>query len=322
MRKLFVLLVLSSLGFSGEPVLILGGGVGSLTSALYLARAGLEPIVIEGPMPGGLITQSDSVQNWPGEMEITGTALAEKIKAQAVASGAKVLGEEVVGVDFSKSPFKVRVRKIGEEKTRELKAKCVIIGMGTQPNRLGIPGEDKFWGKGVSNCAICDGSLYRGERVGIVGGGDAAVLEALYLANIAKEVTVFVRKDAFKGIEEKRIQVLKAKSNVKIQFETEVTSVKGNEKVTGVVLKTKGKEVEFPLDGLFLAIGSKPNSALFKGVLKLDAQGYIALQKGQETSIPGIYAIGDIVDPVYKQAITAAGDGAKAALQAERRLSE
>lgn len=322
-RTLLFFLSLCSLGFTQEAVtsvLILGGGVGSLTSAIYLARAGLSPVVLEGPAPGGLITQSHSVQNWPGEMEISGFDLADKIKAQALANGAKIYSEEVVAVDFSKSPFVLTTRKIGEDQTQQRRANRVIIALGSKPNFLSIPGEQTYWGKGISNCAICDGSLYRGSRVGVVGGGDAAVLEALYLANLAKEVTVFIRKDSFRGIEETRIQALKNKKNVKILFETEVKEIKGSkDKVTAVVVTTKGQPAyEYPLDGLFLAIGSQPNSELFKNVLELDSAGYIVLKKGQETSVPGVYAMGDIVDPVYKQAITAAGDGAKAALQAER----
>jgi thioredoxin reductase (NADPH) len=309
------------------PVLILGGGIGALTSALYLARAGVEPIVIEGPNPGGLITQSHSVQNWPGELEISGAELAEKVRKQAEANGAIFSREEAVALDFSKHSFTISLKNLDTQKTRVLTADSVIIAMGTRPNFLGIPGEsgpDGYWGRGVSNCAICDGSLYRDLSVGVVGGGDSAILEAHYLSNIASQVNVFVRKDSFKSIvEEKRLQSLLAKPNVKIFYNTSVEEVKGDgANVTGVVLKTSGKTSDFPLDGLFLAIGSKPNSELFKKVLALDSRGYILLKKDQETAIPGVYAIGDIVDPVYKQAISAAGDGAKAALQAQKYISD
>jgi thioredoxin reductase (NADPH) len=314
----FIFLILAAFAFSQEEVLVLGGGIGSLTSAIYLSRAGLQPIVIEGPTPGGLIIQSLEVQNWPGEMEITGIDLANKVRAQAVVNGAKIYREEVVGVDFSKKPYVVTTREVGGKKTTERKANAIIIGMGTRPNYLGVKGEQDYWGKGVYNCAVCDGALYRGKKVGVVGGGDSAVLEALYLSNIAKEVVVFVRGEALKGIEEKRIATLKDKANVKLLYNTSVTEITGNgKKVIGVTLKDGRKEA---LDGLFLAIGSTPNSELFKGILKMDSRGYISLMKGQETSIEGIYAIGDIVDPEYKQAITAAGDGAKAALQVERRI--
>jgi thioredoxin reductase (NADPH) len=307
-----------------ETVVILGGGVGSLTSALYLGRAGISPLVIEGPLPGGLLTQSHSVQNWPGEMEIEGAQLTEKMRKQAEANGARFLNEEVVSVDFSKRPFTIVTRSLdGVETTHKIQAESCIIAMGTKPNFLGIPGEQTYWGKGVTNCAICDGSLYKDQIVGVVGGGDAAVLEALYLSNIAKEVHVFIRKGELKAMEEKRVETLKEKENVKFYFNTTVQEVLGDgEKVVGVKVKTNGKMEEQNLDGLFLAIGSTPNSAIFKDRLKLDDKGYIVLEKDQQTSIQGIYAIGDIVDPVYKQAISAAGDGAKAALQAQQYLSD
>lgn len=324
MKNWLLFLCVSSMIFAKEEVVILGGGVGAMTAALYLGRAGIEPVVIEGDDPGGLITQSTSVQNWPGEMEITGTALAEKIRKQAIANGVTFYSEEVVSVDFSKKPFVINTKVLGEEKPRQWTADSVIIAMGTTPNFLGVPGEAEYWGKGITNCAICDGALHKNGKVAVVGGGDAAVLEALYLSNIAKEVTVFVRKGALKGIEEKRIRALRAKPNVKIVFNTTIEQMKGNgSKLTSIMVKTGDTPaIDFPIDGLFLAIGSKPNSQTFAGKLELDPQGYIFLKSDQETSIPGIYAVGDIVDPVYKQAITAAGDGAKAALQAERHLSD
>ncbi len=307
-----------------EPIVILGGGVGSLTSAIYIGRAGQSPLIIEGPNPGGLLTQSHSVQNWPGEMEISGALLTDKMHAQAEANGARFLNEEVVGVDFSKRPLTITTRSLdGKGAIRQIQAQSCIIAMGSKPNFLGIPGEQAYWGKGVTNCAICDGSLYKGKKVAVVGGGDAAVLEALYLSNIAKEVTVYVRKESFRAIEEKRVAQLKAKGNVKIVFNTTLEEVKGDrEKVTGVTVKSGSSLKTVPVDAVFLAIGSTPNSELFKSVLDLDEKGYIVLKKDQQTSLEGVYAIGDIVDPVYKQAISAAGDGAKAALQAEQYLSD
>ncbi|MBU6446349.1 MAG: thioredoxin, partial [Verrucomicrobia bacterium] len=307
-----------------EPIVILGGGVGSLTSALYLGRAGYQPLVIEGPTPGGLLTQSSSVQNWPGELEVTGSELVDKMHAQAEANGARFLQEEVVDVDFSKRPFTIVTRSLdGSEQKHQILAESCIIAMGTKPNYLGIPGEQKYWGRGVTNCAICDGALYKDKVVGVVGGGDAAILEALYLANIAKEVHVFIRKDALKAMEEKRIQTLKKKPNVKFHFNTIVQEVKGDANgVTSVTLKSGSHVKPFALDGLFLAIGSTPNTKVFKNALALDKQGYIALKKDQETSVQGVYAIGDIVDPIYKQAISASGDGAKAAMQAQQYLSD
>lgn len=306
-----------------ESAVVLGGGIGALTSALYLARAGIHPLVIEGKIPGGLLTQSHSVQNWPGEMEIEGAALMARVRSQAEASGVQFLQEEVVAADFSLRPFVLTTRSLdynGGE--RKILTESCIIAMGTTPNFLGIAGEQEYWGRGVTNCAICDGSMYRDRIVGVVGGGDAAVLEALYLAGLAKEVNLFVRKDQLRANETQRIETLLDQPNIKIFYHTEVLEVQGDgSQVTGVLLKTESKSARtFPLDGLFLAIGSKPNSELFKNSLKLDEKGYIVLQKDQETSIPGVYAVGDIVDPIYKQAISASGDGAKAALQAQKFL--
>ena len=308
-----------------EAVVVIGGGIGSLTSAIYLARAGLQPLVIEGGNPGGLLTQSHSVQNWPGEMEIEGRSLTEKVRTQAESNGARMIQEEVIAVDFSKYPFVLTTRSLDAPlKTRQILAESCIIGMGTTPNFLGVPGEQSYWGRGVTNCAICDGSLYRGQTVGVVGGGDAAILEALYLSNIAKEVHLFVRKDQFRANETQRIQALLDRPNVAFHYNTEVVEVKGDGSgVKSVLLKSADQPPrELPLNGLFLAIGSRPNSELFKNVLKLDEKGYIVLKKDQETSVPGVYAIGDIVDPVYKQAISAAGDGAKASLQSQQFLME
>lgn len=307
-----------------ESVVIMGGGIGSLTSAIYLARAGVSPLVIEGPLPGGLLTQSHSVGNWPGEFEIVGSELTERIRKQAEANGARFLNEEVIEVDFSKRPFSVTTRALdGSKKIHHITAESCIIATGTKPNYLGIPGEQTYWGHGVTNCAICDGSLYKGKVVGVVGGGDAAIVEALYLSNIAQEVHIFVRKDGLRANEEKRIALLKEKPNVKFHFETTVEEVKGDGKgVSGVVLKTGSKKREMPLDGLFLAIGSQPNSKIFQTQLELDEKGYVVLTKDQKTSTEGVYAIGDVADPHYKQAISAAGDGAKAALQVQQYLSD
>lgn len=310
-----------------HQVVVLGGGIGGLSSALYLARSGLTPLVIEGSSPGGLLTQSHSVQNWPGEQEIHGADLIQKVRRQAEENGAQFLSEDIISIDFSNSPFSISTRSPQTGEVKEIRAKACIVAMGTQPNFLGVPGEtgsDGYWGHGVTNCAICDGPLYRDQVVGVVGGGDAAVLEALYLSEIAKEVNLFVRKNSLKATEKKRVETLLQKPNVKIFYETEVVSIEGDkEKVNGVVLKSKAKEpYKFSLDGVFLAIGSKPNTSLFKNALKLDEFGYILLKKDQETSRKGVYAIGDIVDPVYKQAISAAGDGAKAALQAQQFISD
>lgn len=307
-------------------VVILGGGIGALTSAIYLARSGVIPIVIEGRSPGGTITQSYKVQNWPGEIEITGWDLTDKIKKQALQNGVILLEEEVLSVDFSKRPFLITTQEnIDPTKKKELRANSCIVAMGAASNYLGVPGEMQYWSKGVYNCAVCDGSLYKDKTVAVVGGGDAAVLEAEYLSGIAKKVYVIVRKGELKGFEKGREKDLLQKGNIDILYYTTVQEIKGDEKTVEVLVLQDARTKEEKLlavDGVFLAIGAKPNTALFENKLELDTSGYIILKKDLETSVPGVYAIGDIIDPVYKQAISAAGDGAKAAIQAHRYLIE
>lgn len=310
------------------PVVIIGGGIGAMTSAIYLSRAGINPLVLEGDLPGGAIAQSPIVQNWPGEIEISGLDLVEKVRKQAEVNGAQFSSEEVIEVDLSQKPFIITARDLSEnEPIKKIKANSLVIALGSTPNFLGIPGEtgeQGYWTKGVYNCAVCDGGLYKNKIVAVVGGGDAAITEATYLANIAKKVYVFVRKDFFKGIEENRKKELLNKANIEVCFNTIVKEIIGDgQKVTHVLLEdlSDNKTMQMGLDAVFLAIGSKPNSSLFQDKLELDSDGYILLKKDQQTSLEGVFALGDIVDPVYKQAISAAGDAAKAALQTEKYLS-
>jgi len=324
LRFYFILFFFFSAAFlhAVEDVVILGGGVGGMSSALYLSRAGLKPIIIEGNNPGGLIAQSHKVQNWPSEIEISGYELAEKIKKQALSSGVEFFEGVVKSVNFDEKPYTIEAVDFKGNK-KIFKAKSCIIAMGTTPNLLKIKGESNFWGKGVTNCAVCDGPLYRNKKVAIVGGGDSALLEAEYLSDIAKDVYVFVRKKSFKVVEQQRLHKLRKKKNVHFLYESTLQEIHGNQdNVTHVDVKIKDRIKTLDIDGVFLAIGSKPNTAIFKGQIKLDEKGYIILEKDQETSKKGIYAVGDIVDPIYKQAISASGDGAKAALQAIDHLSK
>ncbi|MGD2169181.1 MAG: FAD-dependent oxidoreductase [Chlamydiota bacterium] len=309
-----------------QDVLILGGGVGGVSAAIYLARAGYKPIVIEGKNPGGLISQSHLVQNWPGEKEIAGYDLFIKLKEQAEACGAVFYSESVKSVDFSKRPFQIITTSTSKEDTeKKYLANSCIIAMGTTPNFLNVEGEKTYWGKGITNCAVCDGPLYIGKTVGIVGGSDSALTEAEYLSKLAKKVYIFVRKDKFRTVEKERESSVLAKDNVEVLFNTEVKKIVGDDaRLQKVVVQDHGALKEVQLDGLFLSIGSKPNTKIFQNQLKLDEIGYIALrpQEYQQTSVEGVYAVGDIVDPVFKQAITAAGDGARAALKVKGFLAE
>ena len=308
------------------PVVILGGGVGALTSAIYLARAGIPPVVITGPFVGGTITQSHNVQNWPGESSISGLDLGDKVKSQAELNGAVLNAESVISVDFSKRPFLITTKEaFGSEK--KYKAQSVIIALGATPNLLNVPGEtgpNGYWSRGVYSCAVCDGSLYKDKVVAIVGGGDGALIEAQYLSNIASKVHILVRGDSFRAIEKERLKEVLSRTNVEVHYKTNIKEIKGDgQKATHLVVQDSFSRrlKDLPVDALFLAIGSFPNTQFFQGQLELDAQGYIVLKKHQQTSIEGIYAVGDVSDPEFKQAVSAAGDAAKAAMQAQKFLA-
>ncbi|HSX03943.1 MAG TPA: FAD-dependent oxidoreductase [Rhabdochlamydiaceae bacterium] len=308
------------------PVVILGSGVGALTAAIYLQRAGVDTLVIEGMTPGGTIIQSHMVQNWPGEMGISGQKLVDKIHEQAKENGAQFLSEEVISVDFSSQPYTITTRDLlKKDKIRQIKASSCIIGLGSSPNRLGVAGEEEkggYWANGVYTCATCDGALYKNKTVAVVGGGDSALIEADYLSNLAKKVYIIVRSSEFRHLEAVRKNLLLQKPNITVLYNTQVQEIQGNGKrVTNLLVDKDQEKQSVEVDAVFLAIGATPNSNLFKNQLEIDAQGYIVLKNGQETSKKGIFAIGDIVDRENKQAITAAGDGAKAAIQAERHLS-
>ena len=334
-RAVALSLILSSVAVSAfaeveeeAPVVVLGGGIGALTSAIYLARSGVTPIVIEGKVPGGAITQSYCVQNWPGEVEISGFELTEKVRRQAEQSGALFRSEELIAVDFSKRPFTITTRDLNApHQTHVIKTHSAIIAMGSTPNCLGVPGEQGasgYWSKGVYTCAICDGGLFKDKEVAVIGGGDSALLEAQYLSNIAKKVYIIVRKGSFRAVDELRKEDVLARSNVQVFYNSVVKEITGDEKKVTKLILQKGAQAsltELSVDGVFLAIGARPNTELLRSQLELDPNGYVVLKEGQRTSVAGVYAVGDIADPFYKQAISAAGDGAKAALDVQNYLA-
>lgn len=309
-----------------RPVIILGSGVAALTAATYLARAGIPPLILTGPTVGGTITQSHNVQNWPGEISISGLDLGEKVRKQAELNGALLRDESVVSVDFSKRPFLITTKKIfgSDAQLKQYQTDTCIIALGATPNLLNIPGENTYWSRGVYSCAVCDGALYKDKIVAVVGGGDAALIEAQYLVNIAQTVHLLVRKEEFKSVEKERMKEILSNPNIVVHFHTVVEEIQGDgQKMTHLLLRdlSTQKKEDFPIDALFLAIGAKPNTELFRNQLELDSQGYILLKKHQESSVEGVYAVGDVSDPEFKQAISAAGDAAKAALQAQKYLA-
>ena len=305
-------------------VLIIGSGPAGLTAALYNARANLNPVVFEGLQPGGQLTITTEVENYPGfEDGIMGPQLMDVMRKQAIRFGAKCLFKEVTEVDFSSRPFKIK--SYDEFYT----ADSVIISTGASAKLLDIPNLQKYMGYGVSACATCDGFFFKNQKVLVVGGGDTAMEEALYLSKLAAEVIIIHRRDEFRA---SKIMVDRVKKNPKITFELNsvVKEISGKEEngrktVTGAILEnTKdGSLKEIKADGIFIAIGHKPNTDLFRGILDMDETGYLIVQPGtSKTNIEGVYAAGDVCDKKFRQAVTAAGMGCMAAIEVERWLAE
>ena len=303
-------------------LLILGSGPAGLTAAIYAARAGLSPVVVQGIQPGGQLTTTTDVENYPGFRDVSqGPWLMEEMQAQAEHVGTKMVWDHVSKVDFSRRPFVVT----GD--SGEYHADTMVIATGAQARWLGLPSEERMKGKGASACATCDGFFYRGKKVAVIGGGNTAVEEALYLTNHSQDVTLIHRRDSFRA--EKILQDrLFANPHIKVVWDSEVAEfVSGGtpEVLVGLDIRNvkSGAVSRIDVDGAFVAIGHSPATELFKGKLALDDDGYIAVQTGStRTSVPGVYACGDVMDKIYRQAVTAAGTGCMAALDAEKFLAE
>lgn len=299
--------------------LIIGSGPAGYTAAIYTARAGLSPVLYEGLTPGGQLTTTTKIENFPGFSEgIDANALMEEMKKQAQVFGTDVRMGLVTAVDFSQRPFRITV-----DGTKSIEAESVIIAVGAEAKYLGLESEEQFKGMGVSACATCDGFFYRGQDVVVVGGGDSACEEATYLATLCKKVYLIVRKDYLRASQAMQRRVERT-ANLEVLFENQVQEVLGDDTgVTGVRIRHRdGTEREIPCTGFFVAVGHKPNTDIFKGYLDLDEAGYIRTTPGTPcTSVEGVFAAGDVQDPHYRQAITAAGSGCAAALECERFLS-
>jgi len=303
--------------------LIIGSGPAGYTAAIYAARANLNPVIIQGMEPGGQLTTTTEVDNFPGYPEgVTGPVMMEDIKAQAERFGTEVRWGEVTKVDFSSRPYRVIV-----DDEQQIDAETVIISTGATAKYLGIESEQKYKGFGVSACATCDGFFYKGKDVAVVGGGDTAVEEATYLAGLCNKVYLIVRKDYLRASKamQKRVDHT---ANIEVLYEHNTKEITGEQVVTGLALiKRMGQpdeeEVKIKIDGFFLGIGHKPNSDIFKEYIDIDENGYINTVPGtSRTTVEGVFACGDVQDPIYKQAVTAAGSGCVAALDAERFLGE
>src|SRR4051812_46681923 len=302
---------------------VLGSGPAGYTAAIYAARAGLQPIVIQGIQPGGQLTTTTDVENYPGFRDvIQGPWLVEEMQAQAEHVGTKVVWDHIVSVDFSRRPF----RLTGDGGAQYF-ADALVIATGAQAKWLNLPSEEHMKGRGASACATCDGFFYRGKRVAVIGGGNTAVEEALYMTNHSHDVTLIHRRDTLRA--EKILQDrLFAHANIKVMWNREIARFVAGGDPEGLIAvdlrDTQSGAIErFNTEGAFVAIGHSPATELFRGHLDLDSDGYVLVTEGTtRTSVPGVFACGDVMDKVYRQAVTAAGTGCMAALDAERFLAE
>jgi thioredoxin reductase (NADPH) len=302
-----------------HDVIIIGSGPAGYTAAVYAARAQLHPLVFEGSQFGGALMTTTEVENYPGFRNgITGPELMDEMREQALRFGADLRMEDVDAVDLT-GP--VKYVTVGEE---TFKARSVILAMGAAARHLGVPGEDTLLGMGVSTCATCDGFFFRDQDIAVVGGGDSAMEEATFLTRFARSVTLIHRRDEFRA---SKIMLERAQSNEKITFltNTQVTAIEGDPKVTGIQLRNSvtGAESTLPVTGVFVAVGHDPRSELVRGQVELDDAGYVQVQgRTTYTSLEGVFAAGDLVDHTYRQAITAAGSGCAASIDAERWLAD
>lgn len=306
-----------------EKVLIIGSGPAGYTAGIYAGRANLSPLIYEGDQPGGQLTQTTEIENFPGYPQgVEGPEMMAHLREQAERFGAKIRSRKITKVDFSKRPFRCE-----DERGEIVEAESVIISTGASAKYLGLPDEEKYNGLGVSACATCDGFFYRKKRVAVVGGGDTACEEALYLSSLAEKVYMIVRKDYLRASEVMKRRVM-AKENIEVLFNCNAEGLYGEDGVEGVHIvrhlgTDKEERFDIEVEGFFLAIGHRPNTEIFRGQINIDAEGYIIVDSPTtKTNVPGVFAAGDCADPIYRQAVSAAGTGCRAAMDAERFLLE
>ncbi|MBS1986895.1 thioredoxin-disulfide reductase [Candidatus Dependentiae bacterium] len=299
-------------------LIIIGSGPAGLTAGIYAGRAGLTPLIIDGSKPGGQLMGTSYVENWPGEKSILGPELMSRMREHAAHFGATFIDDDITAVDFSKKPFTLTTST-----NRSLQAHAVIIASGASLKRLGVPGEDIYWTKGVTTCAVCDGAFYRDKKVIIVGGGDTAMEDASFMTRFTDEITIIHILDRLTASQAMQQRALN-NPKIKILYSSTVTEIRGNgQQVTEIVVTNMQSKEQTTLaaDGIFVAIGLNPNTKPFEKQLELLANGYIKVHDATHTSVDGVFVAGDVADFMYRQAITSAGSGCMAALDAERYLA-
>ena len=302
-----------------EKLVIIGSGPAGLTAAIYASRANLNPVVYMGSSPLGQLMVTSEVENYPGFQDpIMGPELMERMKGQAERLGARLIQEDIVSVKFDGYPF-----ELDTSGGATVRALTVIVATGATPRKLNLESEKRLMGKGVSNCAVCDGFFFKGKKVAVVGGGDTAMEEATFLSNLASSIQVIHRKGELRASAMLGEEAL-TDPKIRFNWNTVVTDIIGNGKVEGVAIKDvkTGKEGRLDVDGVFIAIGYDPNTKVFEGKLELERNGYLKVKNETETSVPGVFAAGDVRDYRYRQAVTAAADGCKAVLDADRFLRD
>lgn len=299
-------------------LIIIGSGPAGLTAGIYAARANLNPLIIDGPTPGGQLVTTSLVENWPGEKSIMGPTLMKNMRDHSKQAGCEFLSEKIIETDFSQSPYTLIT-----DKQKKLQAQSIIIATGATPKKLHVPGEDMYWGKGVTSCAVCDGAFYKDLPIVIVGGGDTAMEFALFMLKFTQQITIINITEKLTATAVMQESVLN-NNKITIIYNSTVTEIKGNkEKIQEILILNKktNTTTTHATAAVFVAIGLTPNTQPFQGQLALDDHGYLQLTALTNSSVPGIFGAGDVADPHYRQAISAAGAGCMAAMDAERYLS-
>lgn len=316
-----------------EQVIVIGSGPAGLTAAIYLARFGLNPLIIDGPQPGGQLMWTTYIENWPGIPKIRGTELMKNLRDHATGFGARIVAENVLSIDLSVDTQTATQTDLETEQTREFivktdknsyKTRSVIIASGAHARRLNCPGEETYWGKGVSPCAVCDGAFFRDQPVVVVGGGNSALENAIFLRQYTDRITIIHLHEKFSATEESMLKTVKTDPAFSSIFNSTITKIVGDgQLVTGVQITNQktGQTTNLPTNAVFIAIGQVPSSDFVRKTLELTPRGHIALKNSTQTSIPGIFAAGDVVDAHYRQAITSAGTGCMAALDVQKYLA-